>query len=115
MPKIIVQPRFARQRIFTGMRNYKEDSPINEASPGYPYGCTTNKECNDYKSGVLYLGYKNQRAGLDHYKIGHAFQNVVAHTWITKQQRLPWTENNYGVRPNRFYGGTFFNNPFSNW
>ena len=99
-------------QIFTGRRDY--DNVIERNTEGYPLGRVGNPGINDYKFATLYAGYGNYRAGWNHYKIGNAFQNIIAHTIISPQARIPWLDNTTYF-PNAYYGGYFRSNPYTNW
>lgn len=98
-------------RLYTGNRDFKQDKP--EPLPGYPNGRVTNAEASQYLSGVFYASYKNFRVGVDHYLVGHYAQNILAHTWIKKQEYFPWLDA--PNRPNKLYGGYISTNPNTNW
>ena len=101
-------------RIFTGYRDMKKDIAPENSPPGYPHGIVGNPEASEYLSSPLFLGYKGSRIGINHYNVGHAFQNVLAHTWLKPQARFPWRGSSNS--PSSFYGGYYNNaNPFTNW
>lgn len=99
-------------RIFTGFRDLKNIG--DKDLPTYPYGKVQNKEIHHYLSSPFFIGYKGHRIGWDHYMVGHAFQNIVAHKWFKPQNWIPWKESPY--RPNRMYGGFYpSGNPYTDW
>jgi Bacterial toxin 23 len=100
----------AGTRIFTGYRDYKNTKTFE----GYPKGIVGNPEINLYKFAAAYIGFGNYRAGWNHYMIGHAVQNVFAHTLLSPQAYIPWRDGT-SFKPNSIYGGYFTNNPYTNW
>jgi len=75
-------------RIFTGDRDMNKDNK--DPIPGYPNGVVDNENAYDYMSSPLFIGYKNMRAGIDDWHVGHAVQNKLAHTWLSPQPRFQW-------------------------
>jgi len=91
-------------------RDMTED---NDSEHGYPHGMVSNPEADDYLSGILYVGYRGHRLGVNHYMVGHIFQNRIAHDLIRGQDWFPWRDS--PNRPNEFHGGYYSNNPYTNW
>ena len=98
-------------QLFTGRREYGNNT---EPMPGYPHGMVKNSEINQYKFAALFAGYGNYRVGWNHYMIGQKLQNEIAHHAIIKQPWIPW-RSNAPYYPNKYYGGYFRANPFTNW
>ncbi len=102
-------------QLFTGYREY-DDVKYNE--PGYPYGKVNNPEISKYNSGVLYVGYKNYRAGWNSDGIRHAIQNRAAHSpikignWTIKEGQA-WIPRQGGL--NESYGSYTTTNPYTLW
>ncbi|MBV5343896.1 hypothetical protein JZU68_09970, partial [bacterium] len=94
--------------LFTGYRDM--DAIDRTDKINYPHGMVGNPEINDYNAGILYVGYKNWRAGWNHDDIRHGFQNVFAHGMLKPQAWIP--RKNWPNGPYMTYG-TY--NPYTNW
>jgi len=93
--------------LFTGYRDF-DDNAYNV--DGYPNGVVTNPEIRQYNAGILYLGYGNMRAGVNHDNIRHVFQNRFAHGWLKPQEWIP--RRHEPIQPYFVYGT---HNPYTNW
>jgi len=105
-------------RLFTGKRDYKQNT-IDESATKWcgPLGknCwegkwVSNPEINDYRMGVLYVGYKGYEVGWNHDNVRHAFQNKFAHTMIQPQAWIP--RMNAGQQ---LFTSFRTHNPYTHW
>ena len=96
--------------IFTGWRNMNSEKEYDE----FPNQTVVNNpERDQYLSGLLFMQVGHQRLGINHYLVGHVFQNLLAHTLISPQAWIPWVTSTN--RPQELYGGFFYGNPYTNW
>lgn len=102
-----------RLNMFTGDSYGEVDESENARKVGHPiFGLKTGGG-DDYRLGVLSLGYKGNRLGWNSEGIRHAAQNWFAHTIVKPQgyfRRLP-----SGYPGSLYTSTTRFNNPYSLW
>jgi Bacterial toxin 23 len=76
-------------RMFTGYRDLKNVKQYMEGQEYHDRGWVGNPEINDYRAGIVSIGYKGYKAGWDNDYFRHVFQNRFAHGCIKPQAYIP--------------------------
>ena len=53
------------------------------------YGWVSNPEINQYRAGILSVGYKGYKIGINSDAVRHVIQNKFAHSFLTHQASIP--------------------------
>ena len=76
-------------RLFTGYRDMgavKKDLPGQQTNE---YGWVSNPEINQYRAGILSVGYKGYKIGINSDAVRDVIQNKFAHSFLTQQASIP--------------------------
>ena len=96
-------------RLFTGYRDMKNKVKTLKGQEYSKNGWVGNPEINDYRAGILTVGYQGFNVGVNDDRVRHAVQNRFAHGRLSPQAYIP------RIPLNKFYMDYKPRNQFTHW